>query len=357
MKPNSTDSLISWNSVLSFQGISTVTAIIHFAQFVAVLALYYQKFINIPRDMVFVSGLVKLNFPNHMIHKTNGAFNNGEKTQCQDALDVINSPEYMASPHWNNGDVNIPGLIDTTNTTFVIFMDHSIDYSLNMSFLVFFFFLFSSLFQIFNVYYLSYNPHGPRYIQYFEYSVSAGLTLVILGLNVGIQDFLTIITLFGLFFGMNIFGAVAEFMVYVVEEIIKQEIKQEEFLRNNPMLPYMWLIPHICGWVLFFFAWIPITIKFYKIQGCAENSQGHGVPWFILVGNIVESLCYFGFGILQLWVLLGRTYQFNKIKVDKIDKVDGWKEKLDYGTVFLSLFAKTFLAWVLLGPILSSNLV
>lgn len=345
-----------WKWISDFKTLSLLTAAAHFIQFVAVLVLYLRKFKDIPRDIIFVSGVAKLVFPNSMIHKTDGVFDGGDrKTTCQDALDVINSPAYRAFKHLDNGEVVLRGpdgsvLLDTRSTTFVSYFDRRMDYSLDISILIMFFFILSFVFQILNVLYLrNASNDAPRYIQYVEYSVSASLTVVILALNVGIQDLFSVITIFVLFFGMNVFGILAEFMMYLEEKTNAKGESMSILPRLGVRLKHLWLIPHLCGWVLFFFAWVPIVLKFDKIQGCSENSQGKGVPWFITLGTVIESLCYMGFGALQLAVLVGRTW------MQRVGS-NTWKDLLDYGTVLLSLLAKTFLAWILLGPLWSAQI-
>jgi len=293
---------------------------------------------------------IKINFKQfmHMLHVYDGS---ADPTTCSDALDVIRSDWYRHTPHMNNGDVVLRGagddvLFDLRNTTVVEFFTPG--YSLNFPDMAICFFLMSWAFQLLNGWYVSSHPDGPRYIQYVEYSLSSSLTIVIMAMNTGIQDLYTIMTVFVLFFGMNVFGILAEFMMHLAEEWYRfVDFELGLFVRFTNM----WLVPHLCGWALFLFAWLPIAIKYTKIKGCSENKHGDkGTPWFIDLAIVIESLCYFLFGMLQLVVLASRTYH-----IGDEEKKRAWKWRLDAYTVVLSFVAKTLLTWALLGPALSAR--
>ena len=344
----------------AFRKFNSAIAWLHIFQFFAVIAMNELKFKKIPPNRVFVSSTVNLTFPNHMLHVYDGS---ARPTPCSDALDLINSERFQSHPHLNNADLVIRGvadsiLFDMRNTTTVEFYINQ--YSLNIPYMVMLFFLLSGVFQMFNGWYIDAYPNGPRYIQYVEYSLSASLTIVIMALNTGIQDLITILSMFALFFGMNIFGVLAEFMMHAAENCSGNF--QLLSIGQTHLIDFasMWLIPHLCGWVLFLFAWLPVVIKYTKMQACSENSQQKGVPSFIAAAVAMESLCYFLFGLLQLLVLTMRTNRLGKSDSNYLscwlpcvgELQFEWKHVLDVGTTTLSLVAKTFLAWALLGPAL-----
>jgi hypothetical protein len=76
-----------------------------------------------------------------------------------------------------------------------------------------------------------------------------------------------------------------------------------------------------------------------------------GVPWFVEAAIVCESLLYILFGIAQLVVLAGRTWQpKRRIRLCCSAAEGTWKDVLDVSTTVLSFVAKTWLAWMLLGP-------
>lgn len=326
---------------------NNAVAWMHFVQSIVVLIVYEVKVKKIEPNHIFVSGVMNLTYPNHMLHVYDGS---ADPTTCPGARSVIESDWYRRTAHTSNGNMVLrsPGgdvLFDLRNTTVVEFFIEGC--SLNFPFMAFCFFLMSWGFQLFNGWYISAYPDGPRYIQYVEYSLSASLTIVVMAMNSGVQDLYTVITIFVLFFGMNVFGVLAEFMMHLAEEWAEVvEFELGFFVRFSNM----WLIPHLCGWALFLFAWLPIAIKYTKIKGCSENKQQKGVPPFIDLAIVAESLCYFAFGVLQSVVLAYRTRHLGNKEEKR-----AWKWRLDVYTVVLSFVAKTLLTWALLGPALSAK--
>jgi hypothetical protein len=325
---------------------SNIAAWAHFIQFVVVLILNETQYKHIPPDRIFVSSTIHLSTPYHMIR----AYDDPPSTQCAGALDVLRSDWYQSRPHLDNGDLTIKGadgsmLLDLRRTTVVEWNDRSA--RLDVTAMIMCFFLLSWAFQILNGWYIETYPNGPRYLQYVEYSLSASLTIVVMALNAGIQDLYTILTIFALFFGMNVFGIVAEFMVHLAEELEERV----DFSVLRIPFRYLWLIPHACGWVLFLFTWLPIIVKYTKTKACSKNAGGMmGVPWFVEAAIVFESILYIFFGIVQLVVLVCRT-RYPKSILDLCGFINcTWKDILDVSTVTLSLVAKTWLAWMLLGP-------
>lgn len=363
------------NPLFQFRVVNNTVAWAHFLQFLVVVSLYATKFRCITPNQIFVSDMVNLTSPHHMIHVFDGS---AAPSSCPAALDVIRSTWYRSRPHLDNSDVIIHGvgddvLFDLRNTTTVEFYPYT--YRLNVSAMIACFFFLSWAFQLLNGWYVENEPDGPRYIQYVEYSLSASLTIVVMALNTGIQDLYTILNIFVLFFGMNVFGILAEFMMHLAEKWCTRfdfglfEIDAARYRRNQGTeltrrLPYenypigfrnLWLVPHLCGWVLFLFAWLPIIIKYTKTQQCSENSVSQGVPWFVQVVVSLESTFYLLFGIVQWVVLRGRGEVLSNALADKTNDRLWWKVRLDYWTTMLSFGAKTLLAWLLLGPRLKAT--
>jgi hypothetical protein len=331
---------LSLNTYMYF---NNTVAWLHLLQFFTLLGLYVSKLKNVKPDLIFVSGELKLLQSNHMLHVIG---NNIDNSPCQEARDFMTKyPDKMVTmpPIVIKGAANSV-LLDFTNTQMVYYNQ---EYSISTPIMIMCFFILSWAFQILNGIYLRTYNTGPYFLQYVEYSISASLTIVIMAVNVGIQDLLTIIMIFALFFGMNIFGAVAEIMMHMAENAGGKNHEMYIFdLRT------MWIIPHVSGWVLFFFAWTPIIIKFTKTSMCVDPA----VPSFITAAVAMESFFYFSFGILQLAILIMRTLILYRPNAkDTAETTKEIKNYLNWGTVILSFFAKTFLAWILMGPVWAAD--
>lgn len=320
-----------WNSVAAW---------LHLIQFLAVLIAYEVKLKNIDPDLVFVSGTMRLTYPSFMIHVTDGS---EADTTCQKALDVIHSPAAYSALSHVNGDITLFGvgnsvILNLTSTALVEY-DAS-DYSVHTPGMIMVFFLLSWSFQLFNGWYIEhYGSTAPHMIQYLEYSISSSLTLLVMAVNVGVIDLVAVMTMFTLFFGMNLLGAVAEIMLFVVE--------------THKLLSFRhaWLLPHFAAWALFLFAWLPLILEFNQIARCSTPTA----PWFVYLAIVLESTCYFLFGLLQSVTLFCRwacLWQ-NGWKLGIMEKFD-WISVADTCAIGLSLVAKTLLAWTLLGSVLSS---
>jgi hypothetical protein len=331
----------------SYSYFNNAVARIHLLQLFTLLIFYQTKLKDVSPDILFVSGTVNLTYPNQMIHVKDST----TSTICMDAFNAIHS-----TPITKNYQNISNSIIDISNTVMVEYNDHSIDYRVNTPVIMMIFFLLSCVFQLFNEWYLHTYPNGPCFIQYIEYSISGSLTIIVMAVNVGIQDLLSIIWIFTLFLGMNLFGAIAEIMMHMIE--IKESIKQTNILYFFDLYN-IWLIPHICGWVLFLFAWIPVVVKYDKTQKCVSNNGSNGIPNYITVAVIFESIFYIAFGALQLYVLQVRTdiaRKRDRNKQDWDNTTQYMRSFLNWWTVILSLVAKTFLAWVLMVPVLTADI-
>jgi hypothetical protein len=235
---------------------------------------------------------------------------------------------------------------------------------------IFTFFLLSFFFQFLNTLWLHKNADAPRLWHYVEYSITGSLCLVVLAINVGIREVFVITGLFGLFFGMNMMGACAELFVYAAEKFKTNESRYSsvEFLGLNPT--NLWLTAHWTGWILFCFGVGPVLDQYHRFRQCSERKT----PDYMVALVVLEMLAFISFGAVQYWGLLARTkilrgqslgvlseaYLFvfraayslfaeGGVKMTREDVV----HCTDVWMIGLSLFAKTFLAWLLLAPALA----
>jgi hypothetical protein len=145
-------------------------------------------------------------------------------------------------------------------------------------------------------------------IRWYEYALSSSVMIVLIALLVGIYDFSTLLLIFGINASMNLFG--------LVMEQINQDKKEINWL------------PYIFGCIAGIIPWIAILLHF---QGAISSAEVE-VPTFVYF--IVFSL----FAVFNVFAL----NMFLQYK-----KVGPWKSYV-FGEkiyIFLSLFAKTLLAW------------
>jgi hypothetical protein len=145
-------------------------------------------------------------------------------------------------------------------------------------------------------------------IRWYEYALSSSVMIVLISLLVGIYDLSTLLLLFGINASMNLFG--------LVMEQINQDRKDVNWL------------PYIFGCIAGIIPWIVIFLHF---QGAISSAEAE-VPTFVYF--IVFSL----FAVFNVFAL-NMFLQYKKI--------GPWKSYV-FGEkfyIFLSLFAKTLLAW------------
>jgi hypothetical protein len=154
---------------------------------------------------------------------------------------------------------------------------------------------------------------GRNDLRWTEYSVSASLMLVLIALFVGIWDIAALIGLFAVNTTMIWFGAL-----------------QERYIRpgrNNSRLPF-WL-----GTAAGVVPWLVIGI--YLLQDAGA------VPTFVYILYTVELLFFWSFGLTQ-WL--------------QYRQVGRWANYLtgERTYIWLSLGAKSLLAWLVFGNVLRS---
>jgi len=310
-----------WN--WSLNSYNNLAVFIHFINALIVFVLCFTYLDSKPENVVFVSGKIKLSSTNYALVDIN------TKETCDDVKHYSNDYKALQTNNMQNihifNDFMPHSLYDFSNKT--LFKYDIPDYSLQLHYMIAFFFTLSFVFQAINGMYLGFEGSFPRVMSYFEYSISSSLMIVVLAVNTGILELYTIIAFFGLFFGMNILGACAEIISWT-----------NAYLFQNRSMKFGWLIPHFAAWVLFLIVYIPILAMYEKVRSCSA-----GVPGFITAAIYVEFLFFILFGISQTYFLAWRS-------IDHAAKVEWY---MDFVNITLSIVAKTFLAWVLIGPVLS----
>jgi hypothetical protein len=319
----------------------------HFINMIAAFSVNIDKFQHYGDDYIFVSPKVSLSWTNHALVLADSSEN-----QCND---VTNSFEFQATrpgrqtlllqqlpselSRFITPAKQYPDLMDLYDFT----GKHLVRYnkpgaSIQTTWAMFAFFVISLLFQSAHHCILMNYPTCPRVMHYIEYSISSSLMIMVMAVNVGITELFAVTGMCAIFFGMNMMGACAEIMSHYAGLIEKES--RDPFTRI-----IMWLL-HFAGWILFFFAMIPIWIQFHIAVTCSDG----GSPAYAVAAIVIESLCFVSFGVLQLVSLIQKLKCHDGVNAAAAAIGAEHLFAFDCAHAVLSLVAKTFLAWLLMGP-------
>lgn len=306
---------------------NNLAVFLHFLNFIIVLVLCFTYLNDKPENILYVSGKMQLTHTNYAFVDVSS------KKTCEDVRTYSSQYQKLVSMDNTSSfaivdDVLPHNLYDFRNKTII---NYNIpEYHIYTYYLIAVFFLLSFLFQSINGMYVGFEGNFPRIMHFIEYSISSSLMILVLAINAGILELYVLVSFFGLFFGMNILGACAEIISWMTAVLFQ-----------NKSMKFGWLIPHLAAWVLFLFAYIPILITYEKTRSCSSVPA----PAFVSAAVYVELIIFCIFGLFQTVALIWRTF-------DVEINVCYW---IDFVNITLSIFAKTFLAWVLIGPVLSAN--
>ncbi|MBM3132401.1 MAG: hypothetical protein FJZ95_05145 [Chloroflexi bacterium] len=157
---------------------------------------------------------------------------------------------------------------------------------------------------------------GINYARWYEYAFSASLMMILIAMLSGVYDIVALIGLFGLTAMMNLFG-------------LMMELHNQSTQKTN--------------WTAFWFGcvagilpWVGVTIYFL---GSANTGDMPTFVYFIM-GSLFFLFCLFAINMVLQYKKVGR-----------------WKNYL-YGEtvyIFLSLTAKSVLAWQVFGGVLARS--
>ena len=157
-------------------------------------------------------------------------------------------------------------------------------------------------------------------IRFIEYSLSAPLMLIAIGLLCGITDFCIILNMAILTFVCMGCGAVCE---YPIKEVYK-------------------IVLHSIGWVCILAAYTPIFIYFIVSNYEAYFNNKDGAPSFVYIIVITQFLLFQSFGLVQFMQLYG--YKICSIYIKP--------ETVELSYTLLSLISKTLLGWMIYSNVL-----
>jgi hypothetical protein len=222
------------------------------------------------------------------------------------------------------------------------------------------FFVLSSIFQAIGGYILG-DVWGSR-LRFIEYSFSASIMIIAIGVEAGIRDLYTLEMMFILTWVTMILGLLAE----IISTVLSSD---PSIADRDPILQiwgiWSWLIPHVAGWVTCVAAYAPIIDVFVQSSTRSDVSA----PGFVHVIVSLQFALFSCFGFVQMYSLVKKTYIIMTIQGSfrKYAAVGGGEEAQDYyrdlyaladtvekAYVTLSFVAKTLLAWLILSPILVS---
>ena len=163
---------------------------------------------------------------------------------------------------------------------------------------------------------------GANYARWAEYSVSASVMIVLIGLLTGINDLYAVLAIAGVNASMIFFGAVMEQVNAGRSEVV-------------------WS-PFVLGCVAGAVPWVAIVLAVYR---AATFAGSDGVPGFVYAIVVVEFVLFNCFAVNQWLQYRGRTTGTGRFA----DYLFGEKVYL-----VLSLLAKSLLAWLVFGGTLAS---
>ena len=322
--------------------LNLTVALFHFIQFIVTFILlitHFQHSSDSPT--AFVAGKQQLRMTNQaVVPSADGA------NQCVRDNNRTESSLVVLVDYTNRASVLEEHIYDFSNV--IIYQYYEVgDLPISTPAIIMVFFLLSAAFQGLNHWVLRDNSDQPRVLHYLEYSITGSMCLVVMAINVGIREVTVITGLFGLFFGVNMLGACAELLVYAAEQCKRKGGQTTEFLihdQNN-----LWLIAHFASWILFFFAVGPVLNYYTVFNACSERK----VPDYMHAIVVIEMLAFVAFGVVQLWGLWKRMWLLYDPDATSHIRAENVVYYMDCCMIFLSLGAKTLLAWLLLGPALA----
>ena len=325
--------------------------ICHITCLIAAAIYTTTRFNQIHPDHIFVSPRVDLRWTNHALVHVNSTEN-----KCND---VTNSLEFQ---------LTIPGKYDLEYLSnglenkihprrpFTNFMRHLYNFegkdvirynkpgaTLHTAGAMATFFGLSIFFQFFHQIHIYLDKTRPRVLHYIEYAFSSSLMAMVMAVNVGITELFAVTGMYVAFFSMNMLGGCVEIMSHYAGNIPEKAFPQYK--------TFVWSM-HLAAWGIFLAAMVPIWIQFNIIVTCSDGNTPH----YGIAAITLESIFFGMFGALQIYsvhtkleYLKPQTQRNNNPDPEHLFFCDCWH-------ALLSLVAKIFLAWLLMGPAASVDI-
>jgi hypothetical protein len=238
---------------------------------------------------------------------------------------------YKQVAAWHQGG---NGTVANSNNYTITMESHDVG-ALDVRYAIFAFFLLSALFQG----YASYWSVSEETFQdlssdlrYVEYAVSASVMLLCIAVETAVVQIYTLVALFALSVTTMLLGRLAQ-ECFELAKVAKTGY-------------WLWLFPHLLGWVTCVTAYAPVLDSFVSaVNGSSELKP----PTFVYCIVALEFALFVSFGGVQLWELWSCASSLER---------SGWvdpstRQGATRMFIYLSLIAKTLLGWLILSPILA----
>lgn len=226
------------------------------------------------------------------------------------------------------------------------------------------FFALSCLFQLLGGYF--YNGKIGARLRFVEYSFSASIMILAIGVESGIRDLYTLEMMFVLIWVTMMLGLLAEVLSAVAEKLDVVAV-------SEPILDWLgawsWVIPHVAGWATCVAAYAPIIDNFHESNSASSSKA----PGFVNIIVYLQFGLFSCFGFVQLYSLFSRTLVLNRSEEapsqqwpspdslrtlarptnNKSSPLDEIADSAERMYIILSFSAKTLLAWLILSPIIT----
>ena len=141
-----------------------------------------------------------------------------------------------------------------------------------------------------------------NYFRYIEYSFSASIMIVLIGLEVGIVDFGALIGFCGCTWSCMMFGLFADYFFFF-------DLKDGGMKGSSSGLNFDRISLRQCGWISHFCGWCVMSIPFYVIFISLFGNVGGDTPNFVFWIVFIECVLFVFFGLTQHYHLLNYQIQ------------------------------------------------
>jgi hypothetical protein len=228
------------------------------------------------------------------------------------------------------------------------------EFSLHWAIVVFHFLSFVFQMGIFLTDYIkNVEEKGQNSLRFVEYSMSAPIMLVCIGLVSAVMEFRVLLLMFISCMACQLIGLVCEKLIYRKQkedfELYNFKLSAEENTLIKEMKSDTSLILsllHGVAWFLMLSAYFPITHSFFYSNSMATQDGRDRAPWFVYI--IIWSIfaLYNVFGLVQVGQLIGRP------KLNTEYEIKQFNGNIEMAYVVLSLFSKTLLGWLIYFTVL-----
>lgn len=268
-------------------------------------------------------------------------------------------PVFKVVPKWSKYNATAPKsewseVVKSMNGNFTVDLKLKVagDAKVDVRYAIFTFFVLSAIFQFLASFVTNQSPANfdlySERLRYVEYSVSAAVMIICIGIESGVASVHTLLAMFVLTFATMIFGLLADLLSEFSVQC--RHLFEQGSPYYDPAISFfgawLWLIPHLAGWVTCIVAYVPILDTY--LSAVAESDVK--APDFVNVIVFQQFGLFLCFGFVQSYALVSRTW-VNDRNDPQLIKIRAYASR---AFIVLSFVAKTLLAWLVLSPIIVS---